>query len=1147
MRKEFVVMRELLNRQELFDIMADMMMDRAFVYISESDQCTLYQLDEQGLTKINTMEDWKRLLYENADAMSHEAVNEIFRKIAELETEIIEEIKIKRYPTDEETVWVTFYFKYVPEKNAYVGAFRQMDGHVGENLKLYEEARKDSLTKLINKAYSTKMIRESLEKKGKGTLIIVDIDNFKSVNDTMGHLFGDEVIVSVANGLKSVFRTEDIVGRIGGDEFIVFLEGLTDKNIIRKKVEAICDTVCNIYTGENEQVKISASVGIAIAPDDCTGYNELFKKADHALYYTKNKGKNGYSFFDKDNEDMQKHHRVAARTRELANEDEEVNEEMDTFYFELNELAFRMLEETRDTSSAVNLILHKIQDKFSFSAIRIFEPETKEKCLTCTYEIASPNIASVLGKEMDYDEAEWVRMKNHCNNEVYVYKKSEARQNEADIFKSPDAVKSGVLVSVSSNNCFTGMISFIDCSRERGYSQKELKVLKSFERIFSVYKAKEGSFASTDYHLKQIAERDTLTGLYKYSAFTKKLDEIIYSFGSSTKLIYIHMDIAHFKYVNEAHGYEMGDRVLKKFVDLTCGNSEHILFASRIHGDNLIAVHTISAETENEKIVEAINEHLTRANQEIQKMLHSNNYYINCGICIVDGTDHKYDTCITNANYAAKLAKENADGRCVWFDDEMFENQRKKMLLLDEFSDALRCGEFKIVYQPQIDSISKVIIAAEALSRWVKEDGTVLMPDEYVDTLDEANKLIGLDYYVMNKVFAYIKSQIHAKRKVVPVSINLSGKHIEQEEFFDDLQKLLDKYGISTEYVLFEIREKVFIEQIDKAIEFCNRLKEMGIGVVMDSFGLGYSSLNILDKIPVESIKLDKVFIKNNIFAKNEEVILNGIIDIAKKLHKSITSLGVETEEQNAFLCKSGCDVIQGNFYSVPLDGKQLAEYIKEHSIPEVHSVYFSFDGTYEADNPDYTANANGAFLEFAENVVPRRKVLHLPGGLAGHEMVELSTGNLLANDFTVSAWFYEQKVNLWSSLFYADFENGFVSIMPKAWNGMSLMRVMDKMDAAGFYDAISTEKEMSGWTHIAAVYNAKNHSSAIFINGLLTGYKNDIMPLKNPGRVTIGGDIFQPSINGYVADFRIVNQSLSAKDIKNQYEQEKTVYENKI
>ena len=88
------------------------------------------------------MEDWKRLLYENADAMSHETVNEIFRKIAELETEIIEEIKIKRYPTDEETVWVTFYFKYVPEKNAYVGAFRQMDEHVGENLKLYEEARK---------------------------------------------------------------------------------------------------------------------------------------------------------------------------------------------------------------------------------------------------------------------------------------------------------------------------------------------------------------------------------------------------------------------------------------------------------------------------------------------------------------------------------------------------------------------------------------------------------------------------------------------------------------------------------------------------------------------------------------------------------------------------------------------------------------------------------------------------------------------------------------------------------------------------------------------------------------------------------------------------------------------------------------------
>jgi hypothetical protein len=132
--------------------------------------------------------------------------------------------------------------------------------------------------------------------------------------------------------------------------------------------------------------------------------------------------------------------------------------------------------------------------------------------------------------------------------------------------------------------------------------------------------------------------------------------------------------------------------------------------------------------------------------------------------------------------------------------------------------------------------------------------------------------------------------------------------------------------------------------------------------------------------------------------------------------------------------------------------------------------------------------------------------------------------------------------VNLWTSLFCADFANGFFSIMPKGWNGLSVLRVMDKENEE-FFDAIGTDKEMTGWTHIAGAYNATTHSLALFVNGFLTGYKNDVMTLKNPGRITLGGDVYQQSFDGWIADLKVTNKTMSAKDVRQVYEQEKTAY----
>ena len=1135
-------MDELVAQTIFFKAITEMTTDKVYKYIPDSDTCVIYHIKNGTLLPVKEIQCVRSVFFENTEESSHKTLTEMFELIHQRTEKVCFELELKK-ENGRKTKWVICSIKYEAENDYYIGFLKGIDERVTENRKLYEEARKDSLTKLINKAYSTQLIQDFIQKKAVGALFIIDIDNFKSVNDTMGHLFGDEVIVSVANGIKSVFRQTDVVGRIGGDEFIVYMENITDREIISRKAKSVCDTVSNIYTGENEKVKISASVGIAVFPEDADNYNELFKMADHALYFTKNKGKNGFSFFDKDNEEMRKNHRIVIKKDELHEEAEEVNEEMDSFYFELNELAFRLLQDTRDADSAINLLLHKIQDKFNFSSIRILEPNETEKEFTCTYELCSGNLHRELGQKYSYTESEWIRLNSFRGTQAHAYKKSEDNCSDGDLFKTEDSVKSGVIVSISYNGCFSGVILFTDSLRERGFSKKELKVLNSFENIYSVYKARKNSIANTDFYLKQLTERDNLTGLYKYSKFIEKLEESIYSVTPDYKLLYLYADIAHFKYINESYGYDVGDRLLKCFADLLCGSSSYMLYAGRVHSDNNIVVYKIPVTISDREIIDYINTVLPEKNAVLQAMIDSENFYINCGVYIAKSGDSKYDRGITNANYARKLARNRSNRRCVWYDDKMFEEQKKKMQLMDDFSAALKLHEFEIYYQPQIDTISKTIVGAEALSRWVKEDGTVIRPDEFVGVLEHANRLAELDFYVINQVFDFIRRQRKSFSKIVPISINLTKRHITEESFFDHLNELMKKYEIREKDFLFEIKEEVFNDDLDAAILFCDHLKFMGIRVMMDSFGNGYSSLNVMDRIPVEYIKLDRLFIKNNTFEKNEGIILNGIVDIAKKLQKSIASIGVETAEQNEFLCRCGCDMIQGNYYSKPLTEEELTAYISRHSEPALHYAYFKFDGSFEANHACYMASTNGVYLGFNDKQLSGRKVLELPGGLTGHDMIELSLGNLLVNDFTVSMWFCSKEDNMWSSLFYADFENGFVSLIPKGWNGLSIMRVMDKLEEMGYYDAVSTEKNISGWTHIAAAYNAVSHSSAIFINGFLTGYKNNVMSLKNPGRAVLGGDIYQHSFSGFVADLKIINKTLSAKDVREEYEHSRYQY----
>lgn len=179
-----------------------------------------------------------------------------------------------------------------------------IDDEKAETQRLLNQAQRDSLTGMYNKATAEALINQYLKTEGKSkinALFVVDLDHFKLANDTFGHLFGDSVLIAISSKIKNLFRSSDIISRIGGDEFVICVKNIGSEKAAADKAIEVCDSIKAIILSAHANYKISGSVGIAVYPKDGSNYLELFKKADCALYYSKDHGKNGYTFYSSDN------------------------------------------------------------------------------------------------------------------------------------------------------------------------------------------------------------------------------------------------------------------------------------------------------------------------------------------------------------------------------------------------------------------------------------------------------------------------------------------------------------------------------------------------------------------------------------------------------------------------------------------------------------------------------------------------------------------------------------------------------------------------------------------------------------------------------------------------------------------------------
>ena len=377
---------------------------------------------------------------------------------------------------------VIYYILFNKKREAIFAVGKVFD--INEQKKLEVEAKTDLLTNCYNKMSSEFEISEILFEstlENQHVFFIIDIDNFKSINDNLGHHFGDLVLTEVANNLKSNFRSQDIVGRIGGDEFIGFVKGIKDIKAITGKAKSILGAFSNTFSGDTGVYNISGSIGISIFPNDGTTYEELYKSADRALYQSKKQGKNCYTFYNK--------HFLEGTMKNWTISDNASRVAKSYFDAELISLIFDLLYETNDIRSSINAVLKILGTKMSVDRSYIFETFDGGKTYDNTYEWCRPTINSEIDNLQGITGDTLKDFFETANQEGVVYSNdlSVLLADGAHSLMADQGIKSFLHAQIKSKDGVKGFVGFDDCTKPRIWNENEINTILYATKIISTF------------------------------------------------------------------------------------------------------------------------------------------------------------------------------------------------------------------------------------------------------------------------------------------------------------------------------------------------------------------------------------------------------------------------------------------------------------------------------------------------------------------------------------------------------------------------------------------------------------------------------------------------------------------------------------
>jgi diguanylate cyclase (GGDEF)-like protein len=444
--------------------------------------------------------------------------------------------------------------------------------------------------------------------------------------------------------------------------------------------------------------------------------------------------------------------------------------------------------------------------------------------------------------------------------------------------------------------------------------------LENFDRDAEKKQAEE--------RIKYLATHDVLTGLPNRASFNQLLDLSIKSARrNDRKCAVLFIDLDRFKVIKDSLGHAAGDALLIEVSHRLrrCVRESDVVV--RLGGDEFIVMLNEVADNEQtatvaQKVLAAISPAFTLAGQECHTTAS-----IGIAMFPADGAD--VETLTKNADLAMYLAKEDGKNDFRFFTEGVKTQSIERLMLEASLRHALERKQFSLHYQPKVDLATGQITGVEALLRWTHPDLGMLPPMQFIPLAEEIGLIVPIGRWVLREACAQNMAWQRQGLRAVSMAVNLSPRQFVDENLLHDIDGALVASGMPPEFLQLEVTESMVMQNVPRAIKLLDAIQSRGIRLAIDDFGTGYSSMSLMKQFPIDTIKIDRSFVRDLPNDSEDKAIAQAIISMGKALGMTVVAEGVETTEQETFLRNHACDEMQGFLFSKPVPPEQMSDLLR--------------------------------------------------------------------------------------------------------------------------------------------------------------------------------------------------------------------------
>lgn len=491
--------------------------------------------------------------------------------------------------------------------------------------------------------------------------------------------------------------------------------------------------------------------------------------------------------------------------------------------------------------------------------------------------------------------------------------------------------------------------------KKLGFTASDVpKVLALLETVSRTYSTSDEDrarleraldFSSQEMHEKyeQIQHQalyDRLTGLLNRNSFHDEVEIALASVSNHGRgCAVLNIDLDNFKLINDTLGHDFGDVLLVIIADRLRSHFAPELLTARMGGDEFsLLIPELESKTDAEsvalEVIEIIQDQVVLQGAEL-------NMTARIGIAVELGAGQTVSEILRHANIAMNHCKSARQTMYAFHDESMEEGFADRLELAMSLRSALEKGEFFVQYQPLVDLDSGRVSGAEALLRWHRPDQGLISPVRFIPVAEDTGLIVPIGNFVLETACAAMRKW-NDKFSGEPrmISVNLSGRQLQQNDFVETIDRILTQSHLRPENLKLEITESMLMSDIDDVAFKLASLKEQGIHLALDDFGTGYSSLATLTSFPIDTLKVDRSFLSQLESSRNAKAVVAAIVGLANAMGQDVTCEGVETAEQLKIVRDLGCRNAQGYLFSKPIGGREI-------------EALFAAGGSYPLDSDD--------------------------------------------------------------------------------------------------------------------------------------------------------------------------------------------------